>query len=159
MPLPASILARLEFQHNTTDELIEGYSEAELKVRRLPGKWSVFENIVHLFTYQQLFHRRVQLINEGSSPVIAQYVADNDPQHIKHLERSLPEVLTELNSDRKLLFDQLRSMPAQQLSCTGLHPVYGKLTLVQWSEFFLLHEAHHLFTIFKLINISPANRD
>ena len=34
----------------------------------------------------------------------------------------------------------------------GHHPKYGALTLVEWTEFFLLHEAHHLFTLFKLLN-------
>lgn len=32
----------------------------------------------------------------------------------------------------------------------GLHPVYGPMTLEGWTEFFLLHEAHHLFTILRL---------
>jgi hypothetical protein len=33
---------------------------------------------------------------------------------------------------------------------TGAHPIYGPMHLIQWLNFFLLHEAHHLFTIFKM---------
>jgi hypothetical protein len=36
------------------------------------------------------------------------------------------------------------------LDKTGHHPVFGEMNLIQWLNFFLLHEAHHLFTIFKL---------
>jgi hypothetical protein len=36
------------------------------------------------------------------------------------------------------------------LNRTGEHPVFGKMNMIKWLHFFLLHEAHHLFTIFKL---------
>jgi hypothetical protein len=37
-----------------------------------------------------------------------------------------------------------------ELLLTGTHPKFGVLTIPGWTEFFLLHEAHHLFTIFRL---------
>jgi hypothetical protein len=37
-----------------------------------------------------------------------------------------------------------------KLDRTGIHPKYGKLNIIDWTEFFLLHEAHHLFAIFQL---------
>jgi hypothetical protein len=33
---------------------------------------------------------------------------------------------------------------------TGQHPAFGQMNLIQWMNFFLLHEGHHLFAIFKL---------
>jgi hypothetical protein len=39
-----------------------------------------------------------------------------------------------------------------ELNKTGTHPVYGNLNILKWIEFFLLHEAHHLLTIFQLAN-------
>ena len=39
--------------------------------------------------------------------------------------------------------------PAELLK-TGVHKKYGVLTITEWTEFFLLHEAHHIFTIFQL---------
>ncbi len=38
----------------------------------------------------------------------------------------------------------------EQLMRIGLHPVYGPMTIEGWTEFFLLHEAHHFFTILRL---------
>jgi len=38
----------------------------------------------------------------------------------------------------------------EELLLTGSHPKFGVMTIPGWTEFFLLHEAHHLFTIFRL---------
>lgn len=48
MSLSSSIRTRLQFQHQTIDELINGYDEKQLELRVIPEKWSVFENVVHL---------------------------------------------------------------------------------------------------------------
>ena len=29
----------------------------------------------------------------------------------------------------------------------GVHPVFGLMTIPLWLEFFLLHEAHHLYVV------------
>ncbi|HWC18122.1 MAG TPA: DinB family protein, partial [Terriglobales bacterium] len=39
------------------------------------------------------------------------------------------------------------SLRQVQLERTGFHPVLGEMNIVQWLEFFLLHEAHHLYAI------------
>jgi hypothetical protein len=35
---------------------------------------------------------------------------------------------------------------------SAVHKKYGALTIMEWTEFFLLHEAHHIFTIFQLMH-------
>ncbi len=42
------------------------------------------------------------------------------------------------------------SIKEKDLERTGTHPVFGTMNIAQWLNFFLLHEAQHLFTIFKL---------
>jgi hypothetical protein len=34
----------------------------------------------------------------------------------------------------------------------GIHKKFGNLNIIQWLEFFVLHEAHHIYTIFQLAN-------
>jgi len=46
----------------------------------------------------------------------------------------------------------LSGLKESGLSRIGMHPKYGRLTILKWAEFFVLHEAHHLFTIFQLVN-------
>jgi hypothetical protein len=125
--------------------------EEELKVRNAPDKWSVFENIAHLVVYQLTFRQRIHNILEGNSPLLERYVAENDPLFAEYLGQSLQQLLQNLHKNRTLIYERLCVLDTHQLAFCGSHPVYGNLTLVQWCEFFLLHEAHHLFTIFKLI--------
>ena len=51
----------------------------------------------------------------------------------------------------------LKSLEDDQLARTGRHPVLGKLTLSEWIEFFLLHEAHHIMTIFQLAHSAATS--
>ncbi len=152
MNLSSSIQTRLQFQHQTIEELMKGYSEESLKWRTLPGKWLAFENIVHLVSYQLIFQYRIEKILTKKDPVFNRYVAENDPVFDEYLQQSLSQLLQTLYAVRKQIYEQLNELTIDQLSYIGHHPKYGALTLVQWIEFFLLHEAHHLFTLFKLIN-------
>jgi len=38
----------------------------------------------------------------------------------------------------------------EQLTQAGSHPLFGSMGVEGWTEFFLLHEAHHFFTILKV---------
>ena len=51
---------------------------------------------------------------------------------------------------RKTLNDFLFGLDEHQLMRTARHPAYGKWNINGWTQFFLLHEAHHFFTILKL---------
>lgn len=155
MQLSLSIRARLEFQHLSITELIQGYSEEQLRHRKTSDKWSVLENIAHLVTYQRVFDSRMKKILEGNTPFIERYVAEDDSLFFIYLAKSLVELLHDMHDQRISIYQQLCILDARQLAYTGLHALYGRLTLVQWSEFFLLHEAHHLFTRFKLMNTTP----
>ena len=151
MLLSNSISTRLEFQHHTIGELIQGHTEDELKIRVIPDKWSAFENIVHLVSYQLVFQQRIVRILIESNPLFRRYVAENDPAFDEYLQQPLDQLKDNLYSARKQIYQQLHTIPDDQLLSTGQHPLYGTLSLIQWTEFFLLHEAHHLFTMFQLL--------
>ena len=151
MQLSSSIQTRLQFQHQTVTDLIKGYPEDDLKNQIIPGKWSAFENIVHLVVYQPVFLDRMEIILTGTNPSFQRYVADTDPAFLTALQKPLAEHLLDLQYVRDSIYKRIKLATPDQLSLTGLHPKFGNLTLVEWTEFFLLHEAHHLFTIFQLI--------
>lgn len=151
MPLSLSIVGRLEHQHETISELIEGESEARVKERIYPDKWSAFENIVHLAAYQPTFIQRVELILDGNKPKFARYVADNDPLFHEYLKKSMPEILKGIAVNRLVITDRLINLNEEELQRQAYHPKFGYVNIGKWTEFFLLHEAHHLFTIIQLI--------
>ncbi len=158
MPLSASILSRLLHQHETIGELISGFSEQQLKQAPIPDKWSPFENIVHLAAYQLTYIQRITLILQADQPRFERYIAENDPLFHTSLKKSLPELLDYTNHNRSIMIDFLTGLGDDQLKLKGIHSKYGSLTLNQWTEFFLLHEAHHLWTILQLISTHRAVR-
>lgn len=150
MPLSLSIQSRLKHQHETLSELIKGLSEEQLKKRINPDKWSAFEQITHLVAYQPLFLKRMQLIAQKDSPLFEKYTADSDPHFQECMAWSLKELLEDFSTQRFLIVNHIMQLSETTLRREGTHPVYGRFTISQWTDFFLLHEAHHLFAIFML---------
>jgi hypothetical protein len=148
--LPSSISTRLQYQHKSLLELIDGLSDEQIRRQVNPGKWSIFEQIVHLTSYQHTFIERLKQILGGTTPLFPRYSAEADP--LFHDQCSLPtrEVMQDLLTTRKNMASEIVSFPPGDLIKKGTHPLFGELTLVQWLNFFLLHEAHHLFEVFKM---------
>lgn len=150
MQLPSSISTRLQYQHKTLIDLIEGLSDEQVRRNIIPGKWSIFENIVHLQTYQHTFIARVKQILDENNPLFPRYTAEGDPAFHDNLGRTSREIMQDILSMRKEIASGILSFREADLEKTGRHPLFGEMSLVKWLHFFLLHEAHHLFTIFKL---------
>lgn len=151
MPLSISALTRLQYQHTTIRELIAGLTEHELRREVQPGKWSAFDNIAHLGCYQPVFLLRLERIQTQDSPAFERYVADNDPLFADYRDLPLEKLLPAMDARRGVIFSKLQGMGEDDLRRAAYHPRYGILDMRQWTEFFLLHEAHHLYTIFMLV--------
>ena len=149
--LPTSITTRLEYQHKSLLDIIEGLSDEQIRWQIIPGKWSVFENIVHLSTYQHVFMQRIgQILNE-ENPQFSRYTAESDPLFHDNCSKTTREIMNDLITTRRELIGKIFSLKQEQLKYTGFHPVFGEMNVIQWLNFFLLHEAHHLFAVFKLV--------
>ncbi len=151
MSLPQPTLDRLRTQHEVIEVLISGLSEGELRSRPIPDKWSVRENIAHLACYQPRVVARTNRILAEDNPSFESYIPEEDPEFPKFLSMTVPELILHLKSNRLELFHLVSNLTDEQLKRTGNHSKFGKMNLVEWTEFFLLHEAHHLHTVFKLI--------
>jgi uncharacterized damage-inducible protein DinB len=150
MHLPSSISTRLQYQHKSLIDLIDGLSDEQIRRPINTGKWSIFENIVHLATYQHIFIQRIKQILKDTNPSFERYTADADPAFHDNCAKSSREIMGDLVTTRKEMAAEIANFPDTDLAKTGLHPVFGSMTLLQWLNFFLLHEAHHMFTILKL---------
>jgi hypothetical protein len=150
MFLPESTAQRLRCQHGSIAILIEAQGEQQLRRRPSPEKWSIVEHIAHLSAYQQVFGQRIKRILMEENPLIARYEGDHDPYFLEVREQPLDDLLVDLSVDRQYLYEWLHSLSSGQLGRKATHPVYGSRSLLMWTEFFLLHEAHHCNTIWKL---------
>ena len=149
MPVSTSITTRLQYQHKSLIDLIDGLSDEQIRKPVNAGKWSIFENMLHLATYQHTFFSRMQQMISENNPSFSQYAAESDPLFNESSTKSTREIMKDLLGTRKEMAAAVDTYNENDISKTGRHPVYGILTLQQWLNFFLLHEAHHLFTIFK----------
>jgi hypothetical protein len=140
----------LQHQHEALPELIDGLTEEYLKQRINPDKWDAFENIAHLAAYQPMFMARLERIAAEDAPSFDRYVAEKDPLFPQYLDQPLDTLMTLIPTRAQSLCAYLTSLSESRLLRVGLHPKYGRLTIPQWAQFYLLHEAHHLFTIFML---------
>jgi uncharacterized damage-inducible protein DinB len=152
MPLSSSIATRLEYQHRTIREIIGGLPDSTLRREVNPGKWSAHSNIAHLAAYQPVFIARLERISREPSPAFDRYVAENDPLFRGYLERSTASLLEQVEADRTAILTLFTQVDDSFLERTGAHPRFGLLTVVDWTEFFLLHEAHHLYTLYSLVH-------
>jgi uncharacterized damage-inducible protein DinB len=150
MQMPSSIATRLQYQHKSLIELIDGLTDEQVRRQVIAGKWSIYENIVHLQTYQHVFIDRVKKILEEDTPTFPRYTAEADPMFHENCARSSREIMQDMLTTRKEMTAGIFSLQDADIEKTAIHPAFGQMNLVQWLNFFLLHEAHHLFTIFKL---------
>lgn len=151
MPLPQATLARLKTQHEVIEILISSLSESELKFRPIPDKWSVHENIAHLACYQPRVIARTNKILKEENPSFESYIPEDDTEFPKYLAISTSELVIQLKETRNEITNLIPNLTDYQLQRTGTHMKFGKMNLFEWTEFFLLHEAHHIHTIFKLM--------
>lgn len=146
-----SQIHRLRSQHLAVAEIIEGTEEAILSRVPREGKWSIAENIAHITAYQNLFTGRMRRILSGESLSFQSYSPNDDPLFLELRRCGTGDVLKKLREERKILSTLLEQITPAQEALTAIHAKYGKMSVVQWTEFFLLHEAHHIFTIFKIL--------
>lgn len=131
-------------------DIIDGLSDEQIRRPIIAGKWSIFENIVHLQTYQHTFIARIKQMLENTAPRFDRYSAEGDPLFADNCCRSTREIMQDLLTVRKEMSAAMLSFTPADLAKTGTHPFFGTMTIQQWLNFFLLHEAHHMFTVFKL---------
>ena len=122
-----------------------------LSAATLPGKWSAHQQLAHLARYHQIFLQRIDRILSEPSPAFPRYRAEEDAEWPAWTNFSTEQVMARLSSLRTKLMARLRSLSEEDFQRTGIHPKFGEMNLSLWLEFFLVHEAHHLYAVLQLV--------
>ena len=147
MTLSRSASIRLETQLDALSLVLDRASPDAITRRPASGKWSAHENLAHLGRHHEVFIERVQRILAEDRPRLARYRAEEDPEWPKWAALPTDEVLRRLQALRGDLIEIVKYLSPEQLNRIGVHPAFGEMTIPEWIEFFLLHEAHHLYVI------------
>jgi uncharacterized damage-inducible protein DinB len=150
--LNLSRLQRCETQlRDFLGEALAGIPVEKILERVIPGKWSAHENLAHLGRYHEIFQERIERILTEPNPVFTRYRAEDDPRWEAWRMLAHKEVAEKLASLREQLVTKLKSLTAEDYARTGIHSKFGKMTLALWLEFFLVHEAHHLYAVLQQV--------
>jgi hypothetical protein len=148
----SSLRNRLQNQHESISHIIADSPASILELAPAEGKWTIKDNVAHLAKYQPVFIERINMIRKNNESAFDRYLAENDPEFETWRKKDIDHLLGQMKSDRKTLYRLVTGLSEKDLNRTAHHKKYGRLTIVQWTEFFLLHEAHHIFTVFQLVN-------
>jgi len=140
-----SVLVRLQTQLDSLPLVVGGASDEKLKTRPASGKWSAQENLAHLVQHSRVTVGRIRRILAEDRPHLGSYKAENDPEWPAMSALSKDEILNRLTAARAELNDLASHLSPEQAQRTGLHPAFGEMSVVEWLDFFLMHEAHHLY--------------
>lgn len=149
MPLSPSSAARLATQLDCLPALLGGHAAEALLRRTRSGKWSVHENLAHMARHHAVVLDRVRKVLTEDRPTLPRYAAEDDPEWPAWAALSTHEILTRLRTLRTELTVLVAGIPDEALARTAIHPSLGEMALPLWIEFFLLHEAHHLYLVMK----------
>jgi uncharacterized damage-inducible protein DinB len=130
---------------------LSGVSLDTLRASPAPGKWSAHEQLAHLARYHQIFLQRIERILAEQTPEFPRYRAEDDPEWAAWTSLPTPQVLVRISSMRTKLMARLRSLSDEDFERIGVHPKFGAMSLSLWLEFFLVHEAHHLYVVLQLV--------
>jgi hypothetical protein len=143
--LMPTVRERLRTQLDALATVLGAGPPEAISRRPATGKWSAHENLAHLARHSEVMLERLRLILNEDVPHLPRYRAEEDLEWERWRVLPLTEVLSLLRAQRNEIVRLVDSLDAEDLTRSGIHPSLGPLAIPDWIEFFLLHEAHHLY--------------
>ncbi|RPD39407.1 DinB family protein [Chitinophaga barathri] len=153
--LPFSVIQRLQTQHLSLEEMTGGIPDEQLKEEKIPGKWSALDNAAHIAVFHGIFKGRIERVLEEEEPVFPPYKWEEDPLFAQYRQLPIRELIEIYKDDRADFIRYVNTLAPESYRRFGRHLVYGRFSVADLIEMMILHESHHLFTMFKLIHTTP----
>ena len=145
------LIQKLEHQYSYLISLISELDDNFLKQHFQPGKWSIYEHIAHLGRYHEIFESRINKIIAEGETKFSRYKAEEDKEFIKWCKTAFTDIIKLTTQKREEIIHKLLELDKHEYQKIGYHPKFGRLSLMNWIDFFLLHESHHIYAIFRII--------
>jgi DinB family protein len=109
------------------------------------GKWSALQNLAHVGRHHEIMLERLQRVLAEDAPTFPPY-RETDDAGWAEWEALPPAALWERLADRRAALEAFAArLTPEQAARTGVHARFGPMDVARWLEFFLVHEAHHLY--------------
>jgi len=142
-----SVRTRLATQLDSLTHILEWVPVDCLRRDRGDAKWTIHDNVAHLARHHQIMLDRITLIRSKDNPSLDRYRAETDTAWPAMAARPTDDVVRLLSSSRSELIGVVDRLSSAELARCGVHPALGGMDIPEWLDFFLVHEAHHLYTI------------
>ena len=146
----SELAARLGAQFDAWPSVVGDLSSPGLETRPAEGKWNAREQLAHIARMHGVCAARIRVILARELPTLPAYRVERDPSWERWRQYSVTDLLAVAAGRRVDLMAMVRALDDPALDRVGVHAELGPLPLSEWLEFFLVHEAHHLYAIFKL---------
>jgi len=120
--------------------LLVDMTEAELRARPVPGKWSTLEVIGHLVDSEQAWCHRIKRVIAEERPLWIGYDQSRFTAALDYHAHDPGELLSLLEAMRQQMARTLRGLPESAWQRTGIHSEWGLMTLDEM----VLAEAEHI---------------
>jgi len=146
----SELAAGLGAQFDAWPAVVGDLTSRKLETRPAEGKWSAREQLAHIARMHGVCAARIRVILARDRPTLPAYRVERDPSWERWKQYSVADLLAVAAGRRVDLMAMVRALDDPALDRVGVHAGLGPLPLSDWLEFFLVHEAHHLYAIFKL---------
>ena len=129
---------------------LEGFPEAVLSERPLPGKWSAREIVQHLADSEMNSAIRLRKLLTEENPQIQGYDQEDYAARLRYNERDIAPALDALRGARATTGQLLDSMTGDDWSREGTHTESGRYTAEDWLRIYADHAHNHAAQIRRL---------
>jgi hypothetical protein len=143
--LDPGLTARLAHQLASFRSLVADADPADLACVPPSGQWSALLNLAHVGRHHEIMLERLERVLAEDAPAFAPYREAEDRGWAAWSALS-PEALWPRLAERRAALEAFaRRLTPAQAARTGVHARFGPMDVARWLEFFLVHEAHHLY--------------
>jgi DinB superfamily len=143
--LDAALYARLTHQLSSFRAWVADADPRDLEWTPPSGKWSALLNLAHVGRHHEVTQERIARVLREDAPVFPRYDEAEDPSWERWKTLGATQVWAALDERRTALVSAVGALAPEQLARTGVHAKFGPMDVPRWLEFFLVHEAHHLY--------------
>jgi len=147
----STLISALETAPGVIIPLIREVPPQILKRRPSPGKWSAYENAIHLSQSDASFRARLDLILSTPEPFIKTIENSAEDETGAMLEIDLDESLDRYVRERSSLVTRLRELSPDEWQKTAVHEAFDHYSVFIMFRHVLNHEMLHAYRIEELL--------
>jgi hypothetical protein len=145
-----ALVAQYKAGYEEVERSLEGFPEAALSERPLPGKWSAREIVQHLADSEMNSAIRLRKLLTEENPQIQGYDQEDYAARLRYNERDIAPALDALRGARATSAQLLDSMTDADWSREGTHTESGRYTAEDWLRIYADHAHNHAAQIRRL---------